>query len=396
MEIVKSLPLINNVVNDKKTERMSGKMAIENIKLGEIVLDSFNPRFGENGVLLSQNELIKKLLRPKESKELISSMKLGLVWNPYIVVREIDELEDREALSNGYKYKAVEGNTRIAILKSNHIDSVTLDTLIPVQVIRENEFKDKAEFESVVAKIQGRTHVMGVKKWDEVAQAKHIYNMAIKYHATTSLSFDKIYKQIAQELALEFSKVRDMIMRYKIFSHFAEITDELSEEEWGYIEAIDRTKKIREFFGLVETDLKFEWEFDEGEFLVNPYIESDMKKEFLINFPKLIKLIKNDVNTKVFRDTINKLISSKNNDFESVKLVIDEVITDEKTWSTLVQEANGDEPIEKVKDEWKKKLSRIKTDFNSLPVAADWIGEYRSDIEDIRDRVQRILKMLDS
>lgn len=371
-------------------------MSIEEIKLGEIALDSFNPRFGENAVLLSQNELINKLIKPKESKELLSSMKLGLVWNPYIVVRELDTVKDQELLENGYKYKSVEGNTRTAILKSNQINSVDLDTLLPVQVLREKDFKNKAELESYVAKIQGRTHVMGVKEWDEVPQAKHIYQMAMSYYVSTGLTFDKIYKQIAQELALEFSKVRDMVTRYKIFSQIAEVTDELLEGEWGYLEAIDRTKKIREFFGLVESDLKFEWEFDEDDFIVNPYEDNVMKREFLIDFPKLIKLIKNDVNTKVFRDTITKLIVSKNNEFELVKLAIDEVINDEKTWSTLVQEVNGEEPVEKIKDEWKKKLSRIKNEFNTLPVAADWIGECRTDIEDIRDKVQRILKMLDS
>ena len=208
-------------------------MFIEEIKLGEIALDSFNPRFGENAVLLSQNELINKLIKPKESKELLSSMKLGLVWNPYIVVRELDTVKDQELLENGYKYKSVEGNTRIAILKSNQINSVDLDTLLPVQVLREKDFKNKAELESYVAKIQGRTHVMGVKEWDEVPQAKHIYQMAMSYYVSTGLTFDKIYKQIAQELALEFSKVRDMVTRYKIFSQIAEVTDELLEGEWG-------------------------------------------------------------------------------------------------------------------------------------------------------------------
>ncbi|MCZ2259859.1 hypothetical protein [Sporosarcina sp. G11-34] len=371
-------------------------MVIEDVKLGMIALDSFNPRFGENAVLLSQNELISKLLKSKESKELISSMKLGLLWNPYIVIRELDMLKDQVDLADGYKYKCVEGNTRIAILKSNHINSVDLNTFIPVQVLREKDFEGKAELESYVVKIQGRTHVMGVKEWDEVPQARHIYRMAMGYYVLTGSTLENIYKKIAQELALDFSKVRDMVTRYKIFSHIAEITDELSEGEWGYLEAVDRTKKIREFFGMVESDLKFEWEFDEKDFLVSPYEEHDMKKEFLINFPKLIKLIKNDVNTKVFRDTITKLIASKNNEFELVKLAIDEVINDEKTWSTLVQEANGDEPVEKIKDEWKKKLGRMKNELNTLPVAADWIGECRTDIKDIRDKVQRIIKMLDS
>lgn len=369
-------------------------MQIQTVKLGEIILDQNNPRFGEEVYQLSETELIAKLLRKRESKELISSMKLGLVWNPFIVVQEMDE---DEQLKYDAKYKVVEGNTRIAILKSHHMSEVDENFELPVQIIKEEDFVSKEDFQNLIAKIQGRTHVMGVKKWDEDAQAKHIYKMALGYKQTTNLAIDKIYKRIAEELALDFSKVRDMVVRYKFYAYINEITDELEKEDWGFLESLDKTKKTREYFGLIDKDLKFEWEYDEVDFLINPYDNAEMKKELLMDFPKLVKKAKSeDVNTKTFRDTISKLINNDDIDLEAAKVKISDIANNISTFNSLIQELNGNEQPSKVKDEWSKKLDRIVSELSNFPVVADWTGEVKDKVSEINKKAGKILEFIDN
>lgn len=71
------------------------KLVSDEIRIGEILLDPYNPRFLDVESL-NQSELQKKIMKTGDAKELLNSMKLGIKWVNRIVIRKIETLTDNE------------------------------------------------------------------------------------------------------------------------------------------------------------------------------------------------------------------------------------------------------------------------------------------------------------
>ena len=102
------------------------KVKEKKIKLKEIMIDSYNPRF-VNKIGNSQQEIISHLQKGVEYKELLVSMLKKITWVNKIVVVPIEELSEDEKnlyrldnpnFEQDFKYIIVEGNTRVACLHS--------------------------------------------------------------------------------------------------------------------------------------------------------------------------------------------------------------------------------------------------------------------------------------
>lgn len=61
----------------------------ENVKICEIMIDPYNPRFSGQYANLSQEELLAKVWADGPTKELLASMEIGLKWVNNIVVRRV-------------------------------------------------------------------------------------------------------------------------------------------------------------------------------------------------------------------------------------------------------------------------------------------------------------------
>ena len=100
----------------------------ENIKVDEIMIDPYNPRFSEMYSDLTQEELLSKVWATRQTKELLASMEVGLKWVNNIVVRRVESLPyGKRKVIKGiekYKYIIIEGNTRLACLKHEKMKKI--------------------------------------------------------------------------------------------------------------------------------------------------------------------------------------------------------------------------------------------------------------------------------
>lgn len=136
------------------------------VKISEIFLDPYNPRFitQEN---CSQETILHKILDSKDAKELLNSMKINIKWvNKIVVIKKEDFSEKQKDINNisNANYLVVEGNNRLSCLKSGKIPDITDDHEIPVIVAEKEVDETSEEFESQQRVTQGIANVMVVKE----------------------------------------------------------------------------------------------------------------------------------------------------------------------------------------------------------------------------------------
>jgi hypothetical protein len=277
-------------------------MKLENIdaKIGEIFLDPYNPRY-LNQESTNQVAILQKIFKTRDAKELLASMSLNVKWvNKIVVISSSDYSEKQKEIPDigNSKYLVVEGNNRLACLKSGKISGYDSDTEIPVILAVREPAESDADFQAQLRITQGIANVMVVKEWSVIAKARHLYLMykdIVSRNADRHLKPLDIYRKISQELSINVSEVRESVIRYEFYKTIEEISDSIPEEHWGYLEAFDRTKEIRERFGMsVDTNL-FDLDSD----------QEGLVEEILKDIPSLIKKASGEgINSKQFRDII--------------------------------------------------------------------------------------------
>lgn len=348
-----------------------------NIALKTIMIDQFNPRF-VRAKNISQSELVKEMLESKSSKELLRSLQEDIKWVNRIVIQKIETHENFESLKDekSFEYVAIEGNTRLACLKSGAVDGYDNDTLIPV-LLAEREIGETIEdFRKQVRITQGIANVTVVKEWSPISKAKHLlalYNDIKDFNRPA-----EIYKQISNELGIGIKEVRDSIIRYLIFSKISELSEPIPEENWGYLEAFDKNSRIRAIIG-----------FDSE---TNDFIEDDDEYyvEILEDIPALIKqALRNGLNTKQFRDIIFEIVkeTSTSEEFNEVK---NEILSEEITLMSKMKKANVSD-----KEQWGKTLDEIFKQICSFPNMADWAVDLVDKLKLIEDKTHKQIKSLD-
>lgn len=381
------------------------KLIRDLIQINDILLDPQNPRFGDDVGYKPQNQIIRKIFETKAAKELLNSMKQNIKWISNIVVREIASLPNDIKLSLkdencSAHYIVIEGNNRLACLKTGKIEDYNDETKIPVLRAEREENESVESFNSEIRITQGISNVMVVKEWSKKSKAKHLYELCKSKMKTKNLIFSAVVREISLELGMSTTEVRQSILRYTFFNEIKEIGDTLPDKYWGYLEGVDKNKDLRSFFGLVENKLAFEWLIDE-EALVETYPESDLKKELLSNIPSVIQSAANDnLNTKEFRDTLSYIINKNDQNLEDVSAEL-ETLTDDNTkeeertikWTTKLENMNEDKG-ESQEDQWRNKLTEIQKTLTTIPLTSDWIFNIESELRKIGKTVNDGLKML--
>lgn len=373
------------------------KLIDKEVIIGDIMLDPINPRFLDC-FSYKQNDILNSLLGKKSNRELANSMKEGIKWINKIVVREIDNLSNdkKEKFSdvNNYVYITVEGNNRLACLKSGEIynnnEKVTEYTKIPVLVAIKEEGESDEHFEMEIKIIQGISNVMVVKEWEPVPKAKHIFNIyETKKEMNPTLKMSQITSQIGYELGIDNAKVRDNIIRYSIFKEVNKLSDEIPEDDWGFLEAFDQNPNTRGLFGMCKNTIEFEWDKnDEG------CTDIDEKQELLMLIPEIIRTAKKEYpNSKKFRDDFKKIIN-KYDDFHEVKDTINLIINPNESanWSSISEDLENYTSEQKTKNE----LTDIYKRLNSISVGADWAINLKQELINIYNKVEKYLKIIES
>ncbi|MFB2347512.1 hypothetical protein [Priestia megaterium] len=250
-------------------------------------------------------------------------MKQNIKWVNRIVVREIDTLTDERKFKfndEDAKYIVVEGNNRLACLKSGEIRSYSTDTKIPVLLAVKEERESIEEFETELKVTQGIANVMVVKPWSDISKAKHLYELCTNKLKYENKNLASIIRETSFELGMSSSDVRKSILRYAFYREINRISDTIPDRYWGYLEGLDKNKELRASFGLVKEKLEFEWTFDE-ETLIELYPDADLKRELLVEIPSIIESAEHDgLNTKQFRDTLVHIVNENKNNPEGFSI----------------------------------------------------------------------------
>lgn len=352
------------------------------VKLKDIIIDPYNPRFINQGAK-DQSLLLQDLLGKKYVKDLLRSMQVDIKWVNRIVVQRVETHEHAASLKGMGKYVVVEGNTRTVCLKSGKIIGINEDSEIPVLLAEKDDNEAIEDFHKEIRVTQGIANVTVVKEWEPISKARHLRKMYDGFKdANPDSKPSHIHKLIADELGKTVNEVRQAVIRYTIYKKISDISDTIPDDKFGYIEAIDKNKETRELFGM---------DPNSNEIVFNEGNESDeIKQELLEKIPELIKVASNQgINTKQFRDVITNNLSY---DLEKNNSLLNDLIDTENTL-TFHSLIDGDKALD-LEERWEQILDRIFEDISSYPLMEDWAANDLDKLNNIKNKVDRIVKML--
>jgi hypothetical protein len=358
------------------------KLVDKMVAVKDIFLDPFNPRFIEQNNL-NQTAVLTKIFSGRDAKELLSSMKIDIKWVNKLVLISISDLNETQKSIIGIdkaEYLVIEGNNRLACLKSEKIEGVGPDTIIPVLVAEKEENESQNNFEMQLRVTQGIANVMVVKEWSIISKARHLYKMyydLANKEEHTNLRPHELFKMISNELGLKIAEVRQSIVRYEFYKTINEVSDTIPEDHWGYLEAFDRNKEIREKFGMSDETNKFKLDIeDEG------YCE-----EILKEIPALIKkALLEGVNTKDFRDIIGSAVSGIDSSDELFEFI--NGITERESSFSFRRRLEEQTKVSEEED-WKNMLVDIKSKLQSYPTMSVWTKNQKEMLEELKFLLER-------
>jgi hypothetical protein len=356
------------------------KLVPQKVKLKEIIVDPFNPRFITQGSI-DQNILISNLLGKKYVKDLLRSMQVDIKWVNRIVIQKIDTHEFSQQLEGLGSYVVVEGNTRTVCLKSGKIPNINEESEIPVLVAELEREEHLEDFRKDIRITQGIANVTVVKEWDPISKARHLRKLYDGFKQSDSEAKpSKIYKLIADELGKTVNEIRQSIIRYTLYSKICEISDTIPEDKFGYIEAFDKNKETRQKFGMSPDTNEI---YLEGE-------ENEAKEELLEKIPDLIRVASiQGINTKQFRDILNKNFDQ---DLDAINNLFGDLIDDESsvTFHTLI---SGEEQID-LQEKWQNILETMFEHISAYPLMEDWASQNSEKLSQIKTKLDKIVSLI--
>lgn len=367
----------------------------KDIEIGKIMLDPNNPRF-MNRLDLSQHELQQTIMngpRSREAKELLSSMKEGIKWVNRIVVRSIGMMSQNE--KNGitdmqnYEFIIVEGNTRLACLKSGHINGFDSNSNIPVLEAKLEDGETLDSFQREIHLTQGIANVTVVKEWPPIAKARHLHKMHVDKKASNSgLSMLQINKSISSELGLKLDEVRKAVIRFSLREEIARDSDTIDDSKWPFLEAFDQNDMSRGIFGLRPNSIEFEWKDNDEE-----NDEISIKKELLNEIPKIIESAEAvGIFSKEFRGVFRSFLEKYGNG--NIQDIRDEIfkLNRDTSWSNFKDGAMGNRTDVEA---WSNTLDSIIQDMELFPSGADWASTMKDKIGKINNKANKHLRIIE-
>lgn len=361
-------------------------MAFLNIDV--MMIDPLNPRFVGQNRNRTQQEILSYTLGLLPTRELMNSMMQGLQWVNRIVVRKIDELPEGYLASipdsEGFEYIVVEGNTRLACLKSETMRARYDDgsgIVIPV-LIAEKRDMNSDDFENEIRIIQARANVMIVKQWEDIPKFRHIYNM---YQSEKRLhpsdSFSAIVERIKNTTGGKSSEVRTAIDRCMIVDKIAEESEQLEDKYWPFVEAFESNRDTRASIGINENH---EFVFDSD--------NEDYQRELLNRIPAIIKDAYDHLpNGKQFRDKYKEIVRKNNGDVEQITADLEDIMNPNSDNSWVPNQNNPT-----TEQKWEDDLRSALLAIQNYPNVAVWARNHLDLITSIRDTADRQIRIIGS
>ena len=381
------------------------KVKEKKIKLKEIMIDSYNPRF-VNKIGNSQQEIILHLQKGVEYKELLVSMLKKITWVNKIVVVPIEELSEDEKnlyrldnpnFEQDFKYIIVEGNTRVACLHSEMLKKrFDNGELIPVIVVMKEEGESYKEFLHERKRLQSIANVMIVKEWDDVPKAKQMYtSYKLLQEIYPEKSEKEILKELADTLGIKPSIVKTAVYKYAFYKELIENSYGIQEKDFKYLEALHQNLSIQNMFGLDKKKMEFEWGLcDKDDEDINEITE--LKQQTLYMFPEIIEIAKDEkVSSKVLRDILRRY---QDNGVEELYQKFSDICQyskiDEYSNDAFVKYLPVEEYSEKEERKIKDNINSALRTLKSFPVNEDYSSTFFKDIEKIKDLADKIIKSM--
>lgn len=359
------------------------ELSPKEVKLKDIIVDPYNPRFIVQGAK-DQSLLIQELLGKKYVKDLLRSMQVDIKWVNRIVVQRIETHEHADSLKGMGKYVVVEGNTRTVCLKSGKIKGIDSESNIPVLIAELEGDERIEEFRKEIRVTQGIANVTVVKEWEPISKARHLRKMYDGFKGNDpDTKPSQLHKLIADELGKTVNEIRQSVIRYTIYKKISEISDTIPEDKFGYIEAFDKNKETREIFGMDPSTNEFNLE--EGNEV------DEIREELLEKIPQLIQVASSQgINTKQFRDVFAKNLREEpdvNNQLFNDLIDADSGLT----FHTLI---DGSKILD-LEEKWQSIIDRVFEDISAYPLMEDWAVDDLDKLKNIKNKVDRIVKVLD-
>lgn len=346
------------------------------IKLDEIMIDPNNPRFPEGHKNKDQNDIIELALNDKSAKELLNSLNTCVRWvNKIVVMKTVDYSKTHKDL-NKFKYIAVEGNTRLACLKSGNVSNYNKSSKIPILIAEKEVNESVDQYQDAILITQGIANVMVVKEWDQIAKAKHIYNL---FESKNKLgeNLNAIISQISTELGMKKPECKKHIQRYTIFKKIDDEDRTLDKSEWGYLEAFDVNPATRNFIGLSED---MTWDEEKSDEVI-PFI-GDL----------ILKATKEVGHTKKFRDYVKKLIEDTSDREDVINKF--QSFVDEHSEENLINAIDEISP-ESSEEDWKKKIKSVSNVISDFPANKDWANSLQPQLKKLEENIKTLTKMIE-
>lgn len=359
----------------------------KNIKISEIALDPLNPR-DNTFAIKNQNEILASTMKKREAGELLRSMSECIRWINKIVVvsyKDYKELHDEIELSD-FQYVVVEGNTRLSCLKSKKLQNINLDTEIPVLLAKREKNETLEEFRESILITQGIANVTEVKPWSDISKAKHIYDMYLLKiknlnQPKNAQNNQLVIKSISEQLGLSQEDLKKYIRRYCIYAKIEEVAEQIPEDKWGFLEALEINSDTRDFIGLSST---YDWNEEKAETALS--IMPDLFK----NEAKF------DPNSKHFRDNFRDYIDECKNKKVEHQDIVDSFTSiinskEEKSFTELISPKVVKEDN---KSKWEKFLEECESKLKAYPINEDWASDQISLLENLNKKINKLVNQI--
>jgi len=298
------------------------------VDYNEIMLDPYNPRFNGEMKRKSQSEILHYIQHNRVSGEdyieLFRAMKNGIRWMSFITIRPLKDL-DKEMLETlelsetekeQYKYIVIEGNTRLACLKSGEFSDVQY---IPVTIFELeegdiNNIETMQKYALEILYIQAQNNITRVKEWGNVAFCYHIYNT---FNSRRKFNPEERIEDVVNNLAERFTgKVQDIkkaIIRCEYVESIQKITGEVFDEKlWAYLEALE-SPAARTHNGM---DLIFQNNCNEVNYS-KTYQDNMVEFYELASEKSRLSKEQGGINSKDFRKYYREYITSQNPEYRT-------------------------------------------------------------------------------
>ena len=363
----------------------------QNIKIGVIALDPLNPRDNSFAVK-TQNDILSSTMKKQEAKELLRSMKQCIRWVNKIVVVSIKDYlllhpEPMDASLENFKYVVVEGNTRLSCLKSKQITAITEETEIPVLVAQKESRESIEEFRESILITQGIANVTEVKPWSDISKAKHIHDMyKLKITNFNGQKTQQIHKEaiqsISEQLGLSQDEIRKNIRRYTIYAKIEDVAEQIPDDKWGFLEALEINATTRNFIGLTDT---FDWDDEKAEAALS-IIPDLFKNEASF-----------DPNSKHFRDNFRDYISecdTKKMEHQDIIENLSGIINSKEEKKSIVELIYDRNIKEDNKEKWEKFFKDTASKLKEYPINEDWAQQHLEQFGALEKQIQKIQKQI--